>query len=68
MADLVISPKIILLTFLLPTNFFEVKTSAMCHAIASPSLSGSVASKISSDFFTALEIASMCFLFLGLIS
>ena len=65
---LVISPKIIRLIFLVLTNFFEVRTSTICHAIASPSLSGSVASRISSDFFTAVEIASICFLFLGLIS
>ena len=42
-ADEVISLKVILLTSLSFNNFFSEKSESKCHAIASPSLSGSVA-------------------------
>ena len=42
-AEEVISLKVILLTSLSFNNFFSVKSDNKCQAIASPSLSGSVA-------------------------
>ena len=42
--------------------FFSLQISTKCHAISSPSLSGSRAKKISSDFFIDFNRGSTFFL------